>query len=226
MKLVKRLLVLVAAMAMTLSLAACGGEKYPLEYTYKVEWVNGTRGEDAVLTLNEDGTFNHNSYNSSDAVNSIKWGTLEDATYMDVVNYYKGLIAFRKAHGALRLTTAEDVAAHVTAMQNMPDEVNGFVITGGINDEKADAICVIFNPNPEEAKVTLPEGKWNIYINGEDAGTEKLGSASGEVTVAGISAMVLVQEPGVNIFVIIGALGAIAGVILLIMAFAKKKKAA
>ena len=62
----------------------------------------------------------------------------------------------------------------------------------------ADAICVIFNPNPTEAKVTLPEGNWNIYINGEDAGTEKLGSASGEVTVDGITAMVLVQEPGVN----------------------------
>jgi len=184
-------------------------------------------GEEMLRTkVNEDGTFNHNSYNASDAVNSIKWATLEDATYMDVVNYYKGLIAFRKAHGALRMTTAEDVAAHITVMKDLPDEVNGFVITGGINDEKADAICVIFNPNPEEAKVTLPEGKWNIYINGEDAGTEKLGSASGEVTVAGISAMVLVQEPGVNIFVIIGALGGIAGVILLIMAFAKKKKAA
>ena len=56
MKLVKRLLVLVAAMAMTLSLAACGGEKYPLVYTYEVQWQQGVRGEKAVLTLNEDGT--------------------------------------------------------------------------------------------------------------------------------------------------------------------------
>lgn len=184
-------------------------------------------GEEMLRTkVNEDGTFNHNSYNASDAVNSIKWGTLEDATYMDVVDYYKGLIAFRKAHGALRLTTAEDVAAHITSMKDLPDEVNGFVITGGINDEKADAICVIFNPNPEEAKVTLPEGNWNIYINGEDAGTEKLGTASGEVTVDGITAMVLVQESGFNpiIFVVAGlaiiAVGVGAFLVL------KKKKAA
>ena len=183
-------------------------------------------GEEMLRTkVNEDGSFNHNSYNASDAVNSIKWGTLEDATYMDVVNYYKGLIAFRKAHGALRLTTAEDVAAHVSTMENLPDEVNAFVITGGVNGETADAICVIFNPNPTEAKITLPEGNWNIYINGEDAGTTKLGSASGEVTVGAISAMVLVQEPaGVNIFVIIGVLGAAVGLVLLVMS--KKKKAA
>ena len=71
MKLVKRLLVLVAAMAMTLSLAACGGEKYPLEYTYKVEWVNGTRGEDAVLTLNEDGTFKY-TYQATDSKDANK----------------------------------------------------------------------------------------------------------------------------------------------------------
>ena len=184
-------------------------------------------GEEMLRTkVNEDGSFNHNSYNSSDAVNSIKWSTLEDATYMDVVNYYKGLIAFRQAHGALRMTTAEDVAAHITSMENLPDEVNGFIIKGGINNETADAICVIFNPNPEAAKVALPEGNWNIYINGKDAGTTKLGSASGEVTVDGITAMVLVQEPGTSPMTLL--IAAIIGVVIGVggyMVFKKKKTA-
>ena len=184
-------------------------------------------GEEMLRTkVNEDGSFNHNSYNSSDEVNSIKWSTLEDATYMDVVNYYKGLIAFRQAHGALRMTTAEDVAAHITSMENLPDEVNGFIITGGINNETADAICVIFNPNPTEAKVALPEGNWNIYIDGEDAGTTKLGSASGEVTVDGITAMVLVQEPGTSPMTLL--IAAIIGVVIGVgayMVFKKKKTA-
>lgn len=182
-------------------------------------------GEEMLRTkVNEDGSFNHNSYNSSDEVNSIKWSTLEDATYMDVVNYYKGLIDFRQAHAALRLTTAEDVAAHVTTLKGTEAEVKAFVITGGMEGEKADAICVIFNPNPAETKVTLPEGEWNIYINGEDAGTTKLGSASGEVTVGAISAMVLVQEPAsfnpAILIVVVLAIGAVAVVVL------KKKKAA
>lgn len=184
-------------------------------------------GEEMLRTkVNEDGSFNHNSYNSSDEVNSIKWSTLEDATYMDVVNYYKGLIAFRQAHGALRMTTAEDVAAHITSMENLPNEVNGFIITGGINEETADAICVIFNPNPTEAKVALPEGNWNIYINGKDAGTTRLGSASGEVTVDGITAMVLVQEPGTSPMTLL--IAAIIGVVMGVggyMVFKKKKTA-
>ena len=185
-------------------------------------------GEEMLRTkVNEDGSFNYNSYNSSDEVNMIRWSTLEDATYMDVVNYYKGLIDFRQAHAALRMTTAEDVAAHITTLKDTPDEVNAFVITGGMKGENADAICVIFNPNPAEAKVTLPEGNWNIYINGEDAGTTKLGTATGEVTVGAISAMVLVQEPaGVNIFAIIGFVGGVFGVIMLTMYYMKKKKAA
>ena len=55
MKLAKRLLVLVAAMTMVLGLVACGGEKFPQEYSYKVEWSQGVRGEVATLTLEEDG---------------------------------------------------------------------------------------------------------------------------------------------------------------------------
>ena len=69
MKLTKRLLVLVAAMAMVFSLVACGGEKFPQTYTYKVDWAQGVRGETATLTLNEDGTavFTYVSTDSKDA---------------------------------------------------------------------------------------------------------------------------------------------------------------
>ena len=71
MKLAKRLLVLVAAMTMVLGLVACGGEKYPLEYKYEVEWVQGTRGEVATLTLNEDGTFEY-TYTATDSKDANK----------------------------------------------------------------------------------------------------------------------------------------------------------
>jgi len=66
MKLAKKLLVLAAAMTMVLGLVACGGEKYPLEYSYKVEWSEGVRGENATLTLNEDGTFVY-TYTATDS---------------------------------------------------------------------------------------------------------------------------------------------------------------
>ena len=43
--------------------------------------------------------------------------------------------------------------------------------------------------------MTLPEGEWDIRINGEDAGDTSLGTAEDTVEVQPISAMVLVQEP-------------------------------
>ena len=147
----------------------------------------------------EDGTFDHNSYASPDSVNSLKWDNLNDETYQDVYNYYKGLIAFRKAHPALRMTSAEEVAANITSVKDLDFNVAAFHINGGVNGETSEGLFVIFNPNTEATTVTLPEGKWVVYINGENAGTTALDIAEGEVTVDAISAMVLVQEePVVN----------------------------
>ncbi len=141
-----------------------------------------------------DGTFDHNSYSSPDSVNSIKWDNLNDDTYMAVYNYYKGLIAFRKAHPALRMMTEADVKANVTALSGLDRNVTAFRINGGANGDNSYGIFVIFNPNREQTTVELPEGLWNIYINGEEAGTASLGTASGSVEVAPISAMVLVLD--------------------------------
>ena len=73
----KKLVVLVAALTMVLSLTACGGEKYPLVYTYKVEWSEGVRGQDASLTLNEDGTYEY-KFHSTDSKDPDK--TVMDLT--------------------------------------------------------------------------------------------------------------------------------------------------
>jgi pullulanase len=139
-----------------------------------------------------DGTFDHNSYASSDAVNSIKWNNLEDPIYQNVLSYYKGLIAFRKAHPALRMTSAEEIAEHMLIKSGLDNNVTAFHISAGANGEESD-LFVIFNPNKESTKVALPEGLWTVYINGEKAGTEPLGDVHGDITVDAISAMVLVR---------------------------------
>ena len=105
------------------------------------------------------------------------------------------MIAFRKAHAALRLSTSEEVAAAVVPLEGLEDNVVGFDISGEVNGETADELFVVFNANSEETTVTLPDGQWNVYINGEKAGTEILETiTNGTVTVAPISAMVLVRE--------------------------------
>ena len=141
-----------------------------------------------------EGGYDHNSYKSPDSINSIKWDTLSDPVYQDVVSYYAGLIEFRRNHSALRMTTAEEVAEKITQLGGLDFNVLGFHIAPDANGD-ADALVVIFNPNAEATTVTLPEGQWEIHINGEDAGVTALATAEGTVEVAPISAMVLVQ-PG------------------------------
>lgn len=136
-----------------------------------------------------DGTFDHNSYKSPDSVNSIKWDN--KAGVSSVTEYYKGLIAFRKAHGALRMTTTEEVQSSLSFVEDAPEGVIAYSITGSPNGETAEKIFVIFNPNDTEITMNLPEGTWDIFVNGEKAGTESLGQVAGSVEVAGISAMVL-----------------------------------
>lgn len=142
---------------------------------------------------NKDGTYNSNSYNAGDTINSLKWANLSEKTYSDVFDYYKGLIAFRKAHPVLRLATADDVAKYVSIV---PNDDLGLVITsinGGPSDEPADAIYMIFNRDNEKKTVSLPEGEWKIYVNGEKAGTSELGYVSGDVSIEPVSALIVAK---------------------------------
>jgi pullulanase len=184
-------------------------------------------GEEILRTKPIEGSdeFSHNSYNLNDYTNSIKWDTLDDANTADMLEYYKGLIAFRAAHPALRMTTTEDIEANLAFMEVEQKNVVAYTIANSPNGEKAKNILVAYNGNEEAVDITLPEGKWNVYINGEKAGTEVLETVEGTVSVPGISAVVLVQE-GVNVGLIVGiivavlAIAAVAGVVV-----SKKKKA-
>ena len=145
----------------------------------------------------EDGSFDHNSYKSPDEVNNLKWADLNQEQYQITYAYYQGLIAFRKAHPALCMTSAEEVSEKITKLGGLDFNVVGFHIASGANGEENELI-VVFNPNAEVSTVTLPEGEWAVYINGDKAGTEVLNTAVGTATAEPISAMVLVKAPAVT----------------------------
>ena len=153
-------------------------------------------GEEMLRSKLKSGVgFEENSYASPDSVNSLKWDTLNDEQYMNVYNYYKGLIAFRKEHAALRLTNAEDVKAHVTPIDGLDANVVAFQIDGDVENEISDGMFIIFNANNSNVELDLPEGAWDVCINGETAGTQVLETiTTGKVTVSPISAMVLVKN--------------------------------
>ena len=137
----------------------------------------------------QENGFNHNSYSSGDEINSIKWGTLADELVAVSHDYYQGLIAFRAAHPAMRLTTKADITAAMTELETESTNVVAFLNNGAGLEE---AIISIFNADAAAQTVTLPEGKWSVCVNKTAAGTETLAIVEGTVEVEGTSAMILV----------------------------------
>ena len=138
--------------------------------------------------------FDENSYRSPDKVNSMKWEDLDKEEYQKTVDYYRGLITFRKAHSALRLSTRKEVLKKVH-----PVPVNNDYAVAYHIDDTQQEIFAIFNADTHETTVSLPEGNWDVRVANDLAGTDKLGSAQGQVTVSPISAMVLTKNKPVDV---------------------------
>jgi pullulanase len=124
--------------------------------------------------------YDENSYKSPDKVNSIKWD--EKTVNIDTYEYYRGLIAFRKANPELRLKTSDEIRQSLEFLDNCKKNIVSYRIGN---------IIAIFNSNKEEVCVNLPNGKWNIYVNDKTAGTQVLSTVQGIVRVPKISAVIL-----------------------------------
>ncbi len=148
-------------------------------------------GEEMLRTKkNEDGTYNENSYNAPDSVNNLNWDALsENSEEYKMMQYYKGLIAFRKATPVLRATTASSYSmGNFCKVVSQEGAFVAFTIQTSATSEK---LLVVYNPTESSKEFTLPTGSWNLYINGTTAGTDPITrGVSGKVTVSGISCYV------------------------------------
>ena len=141
--------------------------------------------------LEEDGGRCENSYNASDYVNAIRWDHLSNEKYADTSAYYQGLIAFRKAHSALRMTGSADISKYIQSAVPQAN-VTAFLVDGaGTGD---DDIFVIYNANKNPVVVNLPAGIWNVCVDARDSGTDTLYTAQVSVQLDGISAMYLTRK--------------------------------
>lgn len=131
------------------------------------------------------GAYDHNSYNAPDIVNSIKWNRKSE--FIDVYNYYKGLIALRKAHTAFRFPTRELIGKNMNFFSRLPQKVVGFSLTGDCSLEE---IIVFLNPNNYDINL-YAFGKYNVYADSDRAGTEPLYTVEGNYSVKAYSIIVL-----------------------------------
>lgn len=129
-----------------------------------------------------------NSYNMPKYTNNIRYDYAN--ANQDLIEYYKGLIAFRKAHAGLRMEKAEQVRMNLNFIDNNPDNVVAFTI-----QTEDEILLVVYNANCEMAEIAIPEeGRFQVYIDGTKAGTDILKSIAETATVQPKSALVAVKK--------------------------------
>lgn len=131
----------------------------------------------------------HNSFKSPDSINHLDWNNL--TTYPDVFDYYKGLIALRKAHKAFRLGDANLVRQHLEFLPTQ-DCLVAFRLKNHAGGDQWKDIYVILNGSNDLKSVQIPTGKYTIVCANGQVKESGLGEMEGgEVMIDRQSALIL-----------------------------------
>ena len=150
-------------------------------------------GEEFARTKPIEGTdqVSENSYNMPFYTNNMRYDRL--VKYMDLYEYYKGVIAFRKAHEGLRFATTEEVCEHLHFVDGLPKNVVAFTIK-----TEEETIFVVYNSNRKAVTVELPEkANWQICIDNDKASKEALRTLTekdSEIEVQAVACLVAVAK--------------------------------
>jgi pullulanase len=135
---------------------------------------------------------NSNSYKSPDSVNAIDWS--RKAKYEAVFNYYRDLIALRKAHPAFRMPTGEMVQQKLKFIDTNDGHLVAFSIGENANQDAWKKIIVAYNGSAQSKQLSLPEGEWTQAVDGNSVSEEGLRKIRNTLNLPGISAAVLYAE--------------------------------
>ena len=134
-----------------------------------------------------------NTYNMPDKYNAIDWNLKHK--YNDLVEYYKGLIALRKAHPAFSLGTAEAVREHLSFIDNNNEAAIGFVLDKLEGIDSAKRIVVLMNGSRKAEKFNIPAGKYKWITDGNSWNVNGMGTLNtkGEIEVPAITGIILAE---------------------------------
>lgn len=132
----------------------------------------------------------HNSYQSPDSINAIDWN--RKAANADVYNYYKELIALRKAHPAFRMGSADMVRKHLEFLPIEGGNLIAYQLKDNAGGDAWKDIIVIINARKTIAEVAIPDGDYVVVCKDGIINHQGLGSVSGnKVSVAPQTAMIM-----------------------------------
>ena len=120
-------------------------------------------GEEFLRTKNGE----DNSYNLSDDINRLDWTRKKE--HRAVFEYYRALIALRKAHPVFRMKTEEAVRANLKFYDELGLAVDrpaiAYVLYGDAAGDSWSRAAVLINPHKTPLKFVLPEGDWRQALD-------------------------------------------------------------
>ncbi|MFA9397862.1 MAG: type I pullulanase [Clostridiaceae bacterium] len=131
------------------------------------------------------------SYMSLDRINSIDWDRKED--FMDVYNYCKGLIAFRKQHTAFRMNNFKDINEHIEFL-NSPLNSVVYHIKNNANNDVFKNLIIIFNANKYSEEISIPFNSYNIALDKYKNISNTTSFNGDKIKVEGLSTTILYNE--------------------------------
>ena len=132
----------------------------------------------------------HNSYESPDSINHLDWDNLE--RYPQVMDYYKNLIALRKAHPAFHMGSADMVRKNLDFLPGgnclVAYHINGRNVPG----EQWGDIYVAFNAHKRARTIEVPDGTYTVVCRNIKCDQQGIGVVKGsKITIPAQSALII-----------------------------------
>ena len=133
----------------------------------------------------KNGEVSENSYNLPYETNVLRYDWNDEQK--ELQQYYRGLIAFRKAHKGLRMTDAEEIRQNILFMEMTSEQTIAFTIR-----QPEETLLVAYNASGRKETLLLPDDRtWTLYIDDLHAGTGPIGSVHSNMELPATGCVVL-----------------------------------
>jgi pullulanase len=166
-------------------------DKFGMGIVFTSQGIPFMHGGDEMLrtkVYNSDWTYAHNSYNAPDNYNKYDWSW--KSANSEVYDYYRNMIAIRRAHPGFRMTTWDMINSNVTSTTANSGQVVITSITGSANSDSWSKTLVIYNSGSDYTYSL--SGSWKIAAQDENAAVGGT-AVSGSIVCKGTSVTILYQ---------------------------------
>ena len=134
-----------------------------------------------------------NSYQSPDSINIIPWENKDK--YADLLEYYRQMIAIRRAHKGFRLGDAMLVREHVHLAETADQHLVAYRIDNLEGIDTAKSLLVLLNGGEKPLQEPIPEGDYTLLVFNGEADVNGLSELhESQAIVAPYSATILAEK--------------------------------